>query len=671
MNEVTFRRVATFHSPFHSCFGCPRQGCCESVKGRIELESDLSPDYLRGLENFSHVWVLFLFDRNEQKEKVQKQNAITVAGAGSEPPGAGQQLPGRSSGEKHAAVEPGADLVVLPAAPSAAVPSSAVRTAAARSKPSKACVKPPRLGDGDASGVFATRAPHRPNNIGMTVMRIERIEGRTVIVAGADVVDKTFIVDLKPYHILDAAPVAEFLNCSGGGGPTSTDEVEEGELQQHDRSCRTGDHGGANNFYTKTAKTFVEKVTVKRRKVDDSSSRAAVPAEVIREERTTASSSCAGADAALGTSTASSCTTSSAAPTTTSEVRRPASPPASVSVSHYPSWCLKKQQSKAVQWTDEAVTQLHELVQKRKPKPTQHDLQVLEEPQHVITSTTSCGDTSTCKTGTNTSTTSVSSTTNCSRSSTRSSSNKLFSHDNYIYSDVADLKKAITEVVSMDIRTQQHKRNKKQQKQRSVWAFYFDHLNVLFRLKKELPSIKEPELVGVGVDQDKEIRKTGSSTKTIPACSRRTTDVLEAENTTTEVESFEIFLIEPMISSRSGKEKNTCWATAEKTTSACCARTEILPPAAEGGPGPAGGDSSGPRTGGDHIRSEHEGDVVLVQHVGGNDVTTPMCNSTFAPRNPNNGTHEMDGSVLDIKVAKGNPSSTSTAFTLAASEGGA
>ena len=62
----------------------------------------------------------------------------------------------------------------------------------------KAKVKPPRL-DGQKSGVFATRSPHRPCPIGLSLIRIDRVVGSTVHVSGVDLVDGTPILDIKPY----------------------------------------------------------------------------------------------------------------------------------------------------------------------------------------------------------------------------------------------------------------------------------------------------------------------------------------------------------------------------------------------------------------------------------------------------------------------------------------
>ena len=61
-------------------------------------------------------------------------------------------------------------------------------------------VRPPRLGGNKRVGVFATRSPYRPNPIGLSCVRLLRIEpGPVLVVAGADLVDGTPILDIKPY----------------------------------------------------------------------------------------------------------------------------------------------------------------------------------------------------------------------------------------------------------------------------------------------------------------------------------------------------------------------------------------------------------------------------------------------------------------------------------------
>ncbi len=85
-------------------------------------------------------------------------------------------------------------------------------------------VRPPRLGGNKRMGVFATRSPFRPNSLGLSVVKIEKIDlhtpqGPVIIVSGIDMLDNTPIIDIKPYlpHIDSisdakggfAAPVAE------------------------------------------------------------------------------------------------------------------------------------------------------------------------------------------------------------------------------------------------------------------------------------------------------------------------------------------------------------------------------------------------------------------------------------------------------------------------------
>jgi len=62
----------------------------------------------------------------------------------------------------------------------------------------KAKVSPPRLG-GEKVGVFSTRSPHRPANIGLTLARLDEVQGDTVYLSGIDLVDGTPVLDIKPY----------------------------------------------------------------------------------------------------------------------------------------------------------------------------------------------------------------------------------------------------------------------------------------------------------------------------------------------------------------------------------------------------------------------------------------------------------------------------------------
>lgn len=67
-----------------------------------------------------------------------------------------------------------------------------------KSKSWNPLVIPPR-GPAQKRGVFATRSPHRPNGIGMTLVKLEKIEGRTLFVRGGDFFDHTPVLDIKPY----------------------------------------------------------------------------------------------------------------------------------------------------------------------------------------------------------------------------------------------------------------------------------------------------------------------------------------------------------------------------------------------------------------------------------------------------------------------------------------
>lgn len=75
---------------------------------------------------------------------------------------------------------------------------------------SKPTVRPPRLGGNERLGVFATRSTHRPNPLGLSVVKLDRVEcgARTELhVSGVDLVNGTPILDIKPY-----APYVDSVN---------------------------------------------------------------------------------------------------------------------------------------------------------------------------------------------------------------------------------------------------------------------------------------------------------------------------------------------------------------------------------------------------------------------------------------------------------------------------
>jgi tRNA-Thr(GGU) m(6)t(6)A37 methyltransferase TsaA len=132
--EHLLRPIAHLRTPFPEKFGVPRQsGLVPAAEGRVEfLPEFAAPEFTRGLEAFSHVWLITAFHRN--------------------PPWSGS-----------------------------------------------AVVRPPRLGGNEKVGVFASRAPNRPNGLGLSVVRIVAIEAGVLRVAGVDSVDGTPVYDVKPY----------------------------------------------------------------------------------------------------------------------------------------------------------------------------------------------------------------------------------------------------------------------------------------------------------------------------------------------------------------------------------------------------------------------------------------------------------------------------------------
>ena len=137
--------IAHFRSPMKSKFGIPRQsGLAESLTGSIVFE----PSYrhleaLRGMEEFDYLWLIWEFSENRGKRNMERGKRILT-------------------------------------------------------------VRPPRLGGNQRMGVFATRSPFRPNGLGLSCVRFDRIEedpalGPVIWVKGADLMDGTPIYDIKPY----------------------------------------------------------------------------------------------------------------------------------------------------------------------------------------------------------------------------------------------------------------------------------------------------------------------------------------------------------------------------------------------------------------------------------------------------------------------------------------
>ena len=142
--------IAHIHTDFPTKFGVPRQsGLASGLASTIKFEPPYrNPDCLRGIADFSHLWLIWEFDK--------------VAGAGWSP-----------------------------------------------------TVLPPKLGGKTRVGVFATRSPFRPNPLGLSCVQLVKADlhtkdGPVLYVAGADLVDGTPILDIKPYlPYCDAKPEAK------------------------------------------------------------------------------------------------------------------------------------------------------------------------------------------------------------------------------------------------------------------------------------------------------------------------------------------------------------------------------------------------------------------------------------------------------------------------------
>ncbi len=131
--------IAKIHTVHKEKFGIPRQSGMVDTPAEIVFEPGFrDPNAVRGLEGFSHIWLLWDFSETKQEK--------------------GSWQP---------------------------------------------TVRPPRLGGNKRMGVFATRSPFRPNSIGLSSVRLERLEfgdkGPILHVIGADLLDGTPIYDIKPY----------------------------------------------------------------------------------------------------------------------------------------------------------------------------------------------------------------------------------------------------------------------------------------------------------------------------------------------------------------------------------------------------------------------------------------------------------------------------------------
>ncbi|MBN57090.1 tRNA (N6-threonylcarbamoyladenosine(37)-N6)-methyltransferase TrmO [Thalassolituus sp. UBA3500] len=111
------------------------------------------------------------------------------------------------------------------------------------SRPESLRVRPPRLGGNQRIGVFATRSTHRPNGLGQSLVKIEKIEGTTLLVSGADLLDGTPIVDIKPYvPYTDSVPDATNAIAPSAPEPLTVSWSEEARRQATTEAARLNEN---------------------------------------------------------------------------------------------------------------------------------------------------------------------------------------------------------------------------------------------------------------------------------------------------------------------------------------------------------------------------------------------------------------------------------------------
>ena len=171
--EYSMRVIARIHSDFSTKFGVPRQsGLVDALESTIVFEPEFrNADALRGLEGFSHLWLVWVFD-----QAIRETWSPTV--------------------------------------------------------------RPPRLGGNQRMGVFATRSPFRPNPIALSSVKLAGIEqtaefGTVLKIRGADLMDGTPILDIKPYiPYADSHPDAVGGFASAPAGETLSVHIPDNLLVQ-------------------------------------------------------------------------------------------------------------------------------------------------------------------------------------------------------------------------------------------------------------------------------------------------------------------------------------------------------------------------------------------------------------------------------------------------------
>ncbi|QJP10878.1 tRNA (N6-threonylcarbamoyladenosine(37)-N6)-methyltransferase TrmO [Pseudomonas multiresinivorans] len=102
-------------------------------------------------------------------------------------------------------------------------------------------VRPPRLGGNQSMGVFATRATHRPNGLGQSVVKLEKVEPGRLWLSGIDLLDGTPVIDIKPYvPYADIVPDARNAIADAPPAPIPVHWNDEALRQANEHGLRLG-----------------------------------------------------------------------------------------------------------------------------------------------------------------------------------------------------------------------------------------------------------------------------------------------------------------------------------------------------------------------------------------------------------------------------------------------
>nr|O68638.1 RecName: Full=Putative S-adenosylmethionine-dependent methyltransferase RcsF [Pseudomonas aeruginosa]AAC62539.1 regulator protein [Pseudomonas aeruginosa] len=100
-------------------------------------------------------------------------------------------------------------------------------------------VRPPRLGGNQSMGVFATRATHRPNGLGQSVVKLEKVEPGRLWLSGIDLLDGTPVIDIKPYvPYADIVPDAHNAIADAPPSSIAVHWSDEALRQAHEHGLR-------------------------------------------------------------------------------------------------------------------------------------------------------------------------------------------------------------------------------------------------------------------------------------------------------------------------------------------------------------------------------------------------------------------------------------------------